>query len=552
MRGAGSQVESTDDCLVVACLISSSCSNSTRTSLQLPPLPAAPAAQGPRAGAATGSQPQQQQQQQQQGQGSCAPLAARTSVAAALLQLLQMAQELAGQLGAAASQGSQQPATAGPPRWWRGLLGVRVAVHVGPLHAAVVGRRRPRHRLMGAALQEAKQACAAAPLNASVATAEAAQLLSRQGVSSLTPLCLAVGQQPGGASAAGGAANSGSSSSSSCKAPQLWCVGALAAGAQRGAAAAAAGAEAASIAAVLQQAARTLTAVGSHSLSSSASSALRDAAPAAQPPGAPRSKGLAPAANGHSSAGVGKQLLELSNGTGGAPQAGALPPLGHAAQPASAALPAGSQLWNPLVPVAAAAPQMLHEAAAALGLPGLLAEGLAPGAPSTRARAAATPPAGQPPVGGDGKQAGGESAVWALPLQLGAAEAAQLGVLYQELSAMQQQISVLTSQALLVGALPAALAGAPAPLPPPPLLADPHAAACTGLPAAAGHGCSQAASGGHVQAAPPSRDDAAPSGALAAPAGAEARLAGARGSSTQRASGFAGLFRRRSKQAPRC
>lgn len=74
------------------------------------------------------------------------------------------------------------------PCWWQGQLHVQMGLHVGALHGGVVGRRRPRYRLMGPALDVVRLACSAAPDNCTVATAQAAELLLASGVQSLKPL----------------------------------------------------------------------------------------------------------------------------------------------------------------------------------------------------------------------------------------------------------------------------------------------------------------------------------------------------------------------------
>lgn len=127
-----------------------------------------------------------------------------TPLSVLLQQLLQMSQELMntfGLSGAVQQGGSAQPvddkqglaarsigsAALGSlpvqlPDSCRNALQLHVALHVGELHAGVVGARRPRHRLLGPALQHVKQAVAAAPRNSIVATDAAARQLKALGV----------------------------------------------------------------------------------------------------------------------------------------------------------------------------------------------------------------------------------------------------------------------------------------------------------------------------------------------------------------------------------
>lgn len=273
----GLQVEASDTSLTVAAPLSvSSTSTSARNSFQLPILqlstPGNSNASLPAARAA--EQPQQQADGAAAGTGCAKSIAAQGAavaiagasmpvavhaggLAAAMLQLLQMAQELQAYLSieCCSSQGSssagsstpadadgtkavsrtnspqqpqmqqqpsalssfaqasaqiqQQPQQQGTaaeggsrarprtplqllqpqaPQWWHGQIQLHMALHVGPLTAGVVGRRRPRYRLMGPALQVGRQACGEAPANRTVATADAAQLLQASGVQSLKPL----------------------------------------------------------------------------------------------------------------------------------------------------------------------------------------------------------------------------------------------------------------------------------------------------------------------------------------------------------------------------
>ena len=57
-----------------------------------------------------------------------------------------------------------------------------MALHQGPLHSGVVGVKRPRHRLFGAALVDAKTAALAAPPNSVVATKAGALQLQGLGL----------------------------------------------------------------------------------------------------------------------------------------------------------------------------------------------------------------------------------------------------------------------------------------------------------------------------------------------------------------------------------
>jgi len=95
-------------------------------------------------------------------------------------------------------------------QWWTGRVQPRTALHVGPLSAGVVGRRRPRYRLMGPALEVVRQACAQAPHGRTVATAGAAELLMASGVAGVRVLA-----RPG---------NRGTSWEASCAGQKLWVV----------------------------------------------------------------------------------------------------------------------------------------------------------------------------------------------------------------------------------------------------------------------------------------------------------------------------------------
>lgn len=115
-----------------------------------------------------------------------------TPLRAMLQQLLKLSQELLialglsdvqlgdqVQLGRTASSASSNPVQAQLPYCCKGVLQLRVALHVGGLHAGVVGARRPRYRLLGPALHLVKQAASAAPANSIVATdAAAVQLIA--------------------------------------------------------------------------------------------------------------------------------------------------------------------------------------------------------------------------------------------------------------------------------------------------------------------------------------------------------------------------------------
>lgn len=253
------QVDSSDTSLAVAAPLSNASNQSSaRNSLQLPLVHLSTPGDSNVSTHLAGSVPEAAAQQQLNGRptGSSdaaaargASLPVRPALATAVLQLLQMAQELQACLGvdspgSSSSSGSVSPAPAQrdaghtrpasassaagganhrqqpvscfanpavqqqggedagrarprtplqllqqqPWQWWHGQLQVQVCVHVGPLTAGVVGRRRPRYRLMGPALQDCRQACAAAPANRPAATASAAQLLQSGGFLGLQPL----------------------------------------------------------------------------------------------------------------------------------------------------------------------------------------------------------------------------------------------------------------------------------------------------------------------------------------------------------------------------
>ena len=62
---------------------------------------------------------------------------------------------------------------------------LQVVVHYGRLHAAIIGSRRPRYRLIGQAVECARAACRVAPRLCMVATEPAAQKLQQLGVTGL-------------------------------------------------------------------------------------------------------------------------------------------------------------------------------------------------------------------------------------------------------------------------------------------------------------------------------------------------------------------------------
>jgi hypothetical protein len=84
-----------------------------------------------------------------------------------------------------------------PPGLGHGALQLRIAVHVGSLHASVVGARRPRYRLLGPAVHMVKRAAAAAPVNSVVVTEPAALQLLVAGVHGLQALSTNGIQQQG-------------------------------------------------------------------------------------------------------------------------------------------------------------------------------------------------------------------------------------------------------------------------------------------------------------------------------------------------------------------
>jgi hypothetical protein len=219
------QVEASDKLLMVAAPLSSSAANSARNSLQLPVVQLPDSSTAPATAAAADQlQDQQPGQQQQQQQGQSQSAAQASAAGVSLQRLLLLAQELmqcldisaeASSSGAAGcdsptaedsaeqlvlSPGTVQQqqrtpgvraAAAALPECCRGVLKLRIAVHVGALHAGVVGARRPRYRLLGPALQFVKQASAVAPPNTVVATGAAASQLLALGVSGLQPLSVA-------------------------------------------------------------------------------------------------------------------------------------------------------------------------------------------------------------------------------------------------------------------------------------------------------------------------------------------------------------------------
>jgi CheY-like chemotaxis protein len=241
------KVEASDKLLMVAAPLSSSAANSARNSMQLPVVQL-PEGSTTAAAAAGGSADELQGQQQQGQSQSGLSAAAQASAAGVSLQrLLLLAQELMQCLdisSEAAPAGcdsttadaeqlvlSADPqrapairaAAAALPECCRGALQLRIAVHVGALHAGVVGARRPRYRLLGPALQYVKQACVAAPANTIVATGAAASQLLALGVGGLQPLSVAWPE-----TVVDGSSSSSSSSSSSTQ--QLWVVTPAAAG----------------------------------------------------------------------------------------------------------------------------------------------------------------------------------------------------------------------------------------------------------------------------------------------------------------------------------
>lgn len=227
------QIEASDTSLTVAAPPSmGSGQNSARHSFQLPVLPqlSSPGHSGASLHFAAASSADPAESPGAAGAASIAGRAAAAApagaLAAGLLQLLQMAQELQAYLNIdspVSSAGSATPSDAARaaspqeqqhqqqeegaarssrvrPRTplqllhsqasqcWHGQLTVHMALHVGPLTAGVVGRRRPRYRLMGPALQVCRQACWQAPPNRTVATSSAADLLTASGVQGLKQL----------------------------------------------------------------------------------------------------------------------------------------------------------------------------------------------------------------------------------------------------------------------------------------------------------------------------------------------------------------------------
>lgn len=228
------QIEASDTSLTVAAPPSmGSGQNSARHSFQLPVLPqlSSPGNSGASLHFAAASSTDPAESPGAAGAASIAGRAAAAApagaLAAGLLQLLQMVQELQAYLNIdspVSSAGSATPSDAARaaspegqqhqqqeegaacssrvrPRtplqllrssqasqWWHGQLTVHMALHVGPLTAGVVGRRRPRYRLMGPALQVCRQACWQAPPNRTVATCSAADLLTASGVQGLKRL----------------------------------------------------------------------------------------------------------------------------------------------------------------------------------------------------------------------------------------------------------------------------------------------------------------------------------------------------------------------------
>eukprot|EP00878_Enallax_costatus_P002030 GHUV01002194.1.p1 GENE.GHUV01002194.1~~GHUV01002194.1.p1 ORF type:complete len:827 (+),score=300.07 GHUV01002194.1:202-2682(+) len=179
------KVECTDNCLTVAAPLTSSAANSARSSLQQDQARAS------------------QELQPSAGPNSASNAAEVTPLNAVLQQLLKMSQELMSTFD---PPGAQQTDSSHPvgqkqglsrasinnsavsslqaqlPDCCKGVLQLQVALHVGELHAGVVGARRPRYRLLGPALQYVKQAAAAAPVNSIVATDAAAEQLRALGM----------------------------------------------------------------------------------------------------------------------------------------------------------------------------------------------------------------------------------------------------------------------------------------------------------------------------------------------------------------------------------
>lgn len=193
------QVEASDNCLTVAAPLSSSADNSARSSLQQDRQPVGSAQV---LHSTLDSHMRCQLDKQQPLQTAVGTEAARLvcPLGTVLQQLLKLSEELMqaldstyqqnpvssspadGQLQRSGSAGvtscsPRNPVEALLPESCRGVLHLRVALHVGELHAGVVGARRPRYRLLGPALQVVKQAAAAAPDSSITATDTAAEQL---------------------------------------------------------------------------------------------------------------------------------------------------------------------------------------------------------------------------------------------------------------------------------------------------------------------------------------------------------------------------------------